>query len=322
MLKRLSKLLLFITLFNLMPSNFQAANADEILWNPGLGVNLEPKPENLVPGAQIRGLGLLVYKSNPDKLIMKIVMNNSFEEAPFSNKGRNIAMMLWIGREGCYYSNRLDCDRMQTVWTPDNPSTYPTSKSSQYVYVYNRDQKLTSAIKNTNCKAPWWIESSNKYHDTWAFEVSITCLDIPKEFGIYAYSGIDIGQEKVAYDFSSAIKTTYPFYELAKPAFNSISGAVEKSDLINAFKSLSASGKKQSKSLKNQILKSKKLSALKKKSFLKLIKEFDSYAKKENSQLSELESLPLDDNFRSISSSLTSEWQDWLQKFKDIQVKL
>lgn len=217
MFQKSLKVILLSLIVSLLPSNFQVANSNEILWNPGLGSDIN-SPPNLVPGAKIRNTGMLVYKSNPDELIMKIIMNDSFEQMPFSGKGRNLGMTIWLGREGCYYSDRLDCERVHTIWAPNYPSTYPSNKSSEYVSVYNRDVKFAETPIASNCKAFWWIDSTYKNRDTWAFSVSITCLKIPKEFGTYAFSAIDIGQKDVAYDFSAPLNLVYPFHDLAASA--------------------------------------------------------------------------------------------------------
>jgi hypothetical protein len=73
--------------------------------------------------------------------------------------------------------------------------------------------------KATECKAPWWIDSTFNYRDTLNFAVSITCIGLPKSFGTYAYSSIDIGQAKPATQFSPYNTISYPFYELAAKAY-------------------------------------------------------------------------------------------------------
>jgi hypothetical protein len=218
MIQKAFKVAILSLIISLLPSNIQVANSNEILWNPGLGSSIN-SPSNLVPGAKIRTTGMLVYKSNPDELIMKIIMSDSFEQMPFSGKGRNLGMTIWLGKEGCYYSDRLDCERIQTIWAPNYPSDYPSSKSSEYVSVYNRDVKFTETPIASDCKAFWWIDSTYKNRDTWAFSLSITCLKIPKEFGTYGFSSIDLGQKDVAYDFSSPLNLTYPFHDLAAKAY-------------------------------------------------------------------------------------------------------
>jgi hypothetical protein len=276
----------------------------------------------LVPGASIRTTGLLVYKSNPDELIVKIIMNDSFEDRPFSGKGRNLGMMLWIGKDqNCVYSDRLDCDRMQTIWAPTNPASYPLSKSTEYVFVYNRDQKLKEAPKSTGCKAPWWIDSTYQSRDTWNFAISITCLGLPKEFGWYGYSSIDIGQVDVKTDFTAIYSTTYPFHDLAANAAKnsqSSSNGGEKSDLINRLKQLSKSGKSQSKALSTAILKTKKLSSMNRKTYQATVKEYNLYAKKFDGQISELETVPYGEDFKARALDLITEHQSWLRKLIDI----
>ena len=76
MFKNLVRGLILSLVLSIIPSNFQVANSTEILWNPGLGNDFYT-PENLVPGAKIRNTGVLIYKSNPDELIMKVVMDDS-----------------------------------------------------------------------------------------------------------------------------------------------------------------------------------------------------------------------------------------------------
>jgi len=215
--QKILRVILLSFIISLLSSNIQVANSNEILWNPGLGSDIN-SPPNLIPGAKIRNTGMLVYKSNPDELIMKVTMSDSFEQMPFSGKGRNLGMTVWLGKEGCYYSDRLDCQRIQTIWAPNNPSNYPSNKSSEYVSVYNRDVKFAETPIATSCKAFWWIDSTYKNRDTWAFSVSITCLKIPKEFGTYAFSSIDLGQKDVAFDFSAPLNLTYPFHDLAASA--------------------------------------------------------------------------------------------------------
>jgi hypothetical protein len=212
------KVSLLSLVISLLSSSYHSANAVDILWNPGIGNTLSGLNETLVPGARIRSTGLLVYKSNPDELIMKIIMNDSFEDRPFSGKGRNMAMWIYWPTDYCWSKDTANCDGLYTVGEPFNPSTYPSSKSSEFVIVQKHDKASNVDRKPTSCKAPWWIESTFKSRDTWSFAVSITCIGMPKEFGWYAYSEIDLGQKDVATDFTAVQKITYPFHELAASA--------------------------------------------------------------------------------------------------------
>jgi hypothetical protein len=201
---------------NLSPANIHSAKAVDILWEPGVGGDLGGEAPGLVPGAGIRTTGLLVNKSNPDELIMKIVMRDSFENRPFSAKGRNLGMWIYWPRNYCW--SEKTCDGLLTVAVPSNPASYPSTKSDQFVYVASHDKGSNVNKKVTECKAPWWIENTYGARDTWAFAVSITCLGIPKDFGWYAYSSIDIGQKDIVWDFTSVQTITYPFHELAAGA--------------------------------------------------------------------------------------------------------
>ncbi len=309
-------------MLSLIPSTHQSATAVDILWNPSFGNELSGTTSGLVPGSGIKQTGLLVYKSNPDELIMKIIMSDSFEDRPFSGKGRNLAMMIWTGKDkNCVYTDRLDCDRMQTIWAPTNALSYPTSKSTEYVFVYNRDQKLKESPKSTGCKATWWIDSTFKSRDTWNIAISISCLGLPKEFGWYAYSSIDLGQTDVKTDFTSIVSTTYPFHELATNAAKNnqpSSSGEDKSDLINKLKQLSKSGKSQSKALGIAISKTKKLSIIKRKTYQRTVKEYNIYAQEFDGQISELEATSFGEDFKSQALDLITEHQSWLGKLIDI----
>jgi hypothetical protein len=213
--QKLSKVLLFSLLLSVSIFQLPSAKAVEILWNPGVSNDLSGSSTGLVPGAGIRNTGLLVNKSNPDELIMKIIMKESFEDRPFSGKGRNMAMWIYWPKDYCWSKESANCEGLFTVGDPINPATYPSSKGSEYVFVQKHDKASNVNVTASSCKAHWWIESTFQSRDTWAFAVSITCLGIPKEFGWYAFSQIDIGQENVVSDFTTVQTITYPFHELA-----------------------------------------------------------------------------------------------------------
>lgn len=209
---------MFSLLLSLVPVQIQTASAVDILWQPGVGNNLSASGEGLVPGARIRNTGLLVYKENPDELIMSIVMNDTFEDKPFTGKGRSMAMWIYWPTDYCWGTDKANCDGLFTVSVPSSPSSYPSGKSTEYVFIQKHEKASNVDVKATNCKAPWWIESTFKSRDTWSFAISITCLGIPKEFGWYAFSEIDLGQSKIVADFTQVQTISYPFHELAASA--------------------------------------------------------------------------------------------------------
>ena len=270
MFQKILKVGLLSLVVSLLPSNFQVANSNEILWNPNTSNDLSGVGAGLVPGAGIRNTNLLVYKSNPDELIIRTIMNDSFEDKPFTGKGRNMGLWIFWPLDYCWSKDKANCEGLFIVGEPFNPSSYPSAKSSEYVFVAKHNKASNIDVKPTTCKAPWWIESTYKSRDTWAFAVSITCLGIPKEFGWYAYSEISIGQKDVVADFSKVQMITYPFHELAakaykKPTDLSSLNLLEKksqyiSDSLNKLKSATNKSKSKNKSqnLKqlNQIIKS------------------------------------------------------------------
>lgn len=219
MFQKVSKAILLSLIVSLQPLNIQFANSTEILWNPGLSNDLDTYGKDLIPGTKIRNTNFIVYKSNPDELIMKIIMDQSFEDRPFSGKGRNMAMWIFWPKSYCWSKDTANCEGLFTVGDPINPATYPSSKSSEYVFVQKHEKAANVNVQATSCKAHWWLESTLKLRDTWSFALSITCLGIPKEFGWYAFSEIDVGQKEVATDFTSVQTITYPFHELAAKAY-------------------------------------------------------------------------------------------------------
>ena len=317
MFQRILKVGLLSLVVSLLPSNFQVANSNEILWNPNTGNDLSGAGAGLVPGAGIRNTNLLVYKSNPDELIIRTIMNDSFEDKPFTGKGRNMGVWIYWPLDYCWSKDKANCEGLFIVGEPFNPSSYPSAKSSEYVFVAKHNKASNIDVKPTTCKAPWWIESTYKSRDTWAFAVSITCLGIPKEFGWYAYSEISIGQKDVVADFSKVQMITYPFHELAAKYGQTSTNLNEKTELIDSLKKLSISGNNQSKSLK-ALIKSAKLTTAKKKTHQATIKSFDNHLKTFDRQISELESLPYGETLKAQAVTFIQSHQIWMQKLTNI----
>jgi hypothetical protein len=314
MFQKILKVSLLSLVVSLLPSSFQSANSSEILWNPGVGNDLNSAGAGLVPGAGIRNTGLLVNKSNPDELIMKIIMSESFEDKPFTGKGRNMAMWIYWPKNYCWSKDTANCEGLFTVGEPFNPSSYPSAKSSEYVFVQKHEKASNVNVTATTCKAPWWIDTTYKSRDTWAFAVSITCLGIPKEFGWYAFSEISLGQKDVVADFTQVQTITYPFHELAAKAYTPVTDSQEKILAFVGFRNLVASGKKQSDSLKSLISKSKTISKAKKKTYQATAKEFDAYVKDFESRIAGIEVLPYDANVKATMVNEITQYQKVLGK--------
>jgi len=317
MLKKVLIVSLLSLVLSLLPASFQSANAIDELWQPGIANDLYGSDAGLVPGAGIRNTGLLVYKSNPDELIMKIIMNDSFEDKPFSGKGRNMAMWIYWTKDYCWSEGKANCEGLFTVGEPFNPSSYPSIKSSEYVIIQQHEKAGNVNVKPTSCKAPWWIESTYRSRDTWSFALSITCLKIPKEFGWYAFSQIDIGQKNVVSSFTQVQTISYPFWELAAQTAKSSSISGEnKDEAIASFSKIVLSTKKQANALKLLVSKSKAISRTKKNSYLKTLKEFDNYAKLADVQSKELNNQGV--NFELVINNYIQEWSAWNKKLMSI----
>ena len=259
MFQKVLKVSMLSLVVSLLPSSFQSAHADEILWNPGVANDLYRAGAGLVPGAAIKNTGLLVNKSNPDELIMKVIMGDSFEDKPFTGKGRNMSMWIYWPTDYCWGKSPTSCEGLYTIGIPFSPNSYPVAKSTEYVLAFSHNKEANADRKPTECKAPWWLESTYNTRDTWSFAVSITCLGIPKNFGWYAYSSIDLGQKDIVTDFSQVQTITYPFHDLAakaykKPTDLSSLNLLEKksqyiSDSLNKLKSATNKSKLKNKSL-------------------------------------------------------------------------
>ena len=321
MRKKLLEVSLISLVISFLPSTSYSVNASEVLWNPGIGNTLDSNATGLVPGAGLRSTGLLVNKSNPDELIMSIIMQDSFEVNPFSGKGRNMAMWLYWPKDYCWTKDVANCEGLFTVGIPFNPSSYPNTKSSEYVTIQKHEKASNVNVKATTCKAPWWVESTYKSRDTWSFAVSITCLGMPKEFGWYAFSSISLGQKDIVSDFTQVQTISYPFWDLAASNAKStgISG-VNKDEAIASFSKIVLSTKKQAKELKLSVAKSKLISNSKKNQHLKTLKEFDKYAKLADVQIQELKNMGV--NFDLVIQTYIEEWSAWNKKLFNIASSL
>jgi hypothetical protein len=75
-----------------------------------------------------------------------------------------LALNIFVGNANCVYTNisrdEDRCKKIQTVSNPESPLNYPTSKSSEWVYIYDREVTFGPNRVATRCKAPWWIESN------------------------------------------------------------------------------------------------------------------------------------------------------------------
>ena len=189
------------------------ANADSLLWESPLS-GVSTAPLDIPKSATLRGLKTSIYQSNPDELIFQIIMAGSLEDKSSVLASRDLTVWIYWPYTGCWSEDKKNCAGLFTLTAPTYSSTYPTAKSTQYIYAMSHDKQSNINRKATNCKVPWWISNSYYERDTVNFAVSITCLGIPKDFGFYGYSGIDSNGSKIN-SFTDFQTTTNPFHNLA-----------------------------------------------------------------------------------------------------------
>ena len=189
------------------------ASADSLLWESPLS-GVSTAPLDIPKSATLRGLKTSIYQSNPDELIFQIIMAGSLEDKPSVLASRDLTVWIFWPYIGCWSENNKNCAGLFTLSAPTYSSIYPTAKSTQYIYAMSHDKQSNTNRKTTNCKVPWWISNSYYERDTVNFAVSITCLDIPKDFGFYGYSGITSNGSQIN-SFTDFQTTTNPFHNLA-----------------------------------------------------------------------------------------------------------
>ena len=189
------------------------ASADSLLWESPLS-GVSTAPLDIPKSATLRGLKTSIYQSNPDELIFQIIMAGSFEDKPSALASRDLTVWIFWPYLGCWSEDKKNCAGLFTLSAPTYSSIYPTAKSTQYIYAMSHDKQSNINRKATNCKVPWWISNSYYERDTVNFAVSITCLDIPKDFGFYGYSGITSNGSQIN-SFTDFQTTINPFHNLA-----------------------------------------------------------------------------------------------------------
>ena len=211
--KNLSRVILLALFINFFPQVSQVANADSLLWESPLS-GISTAPLDIPKSATLRGLKTSIYQSNPDELIFQIIMAGSLEDKPSALASRDLTVWIFWPYIGCWSENNKNCAGLFTLSAPTYSSIYPTAKSTQYIYAMSHDKQSNINRKATNCKVPWWISNSYYERDTVNFAVSITCLDIPKDFGFYGYSGITSNGSQIN-SFTDFQTATNPFHNLA-----------------------------------------------------------------------------------------------------------
>jgi hypothetical protein len=90
--------------------------------------------------------------------------------------------------------------------------------------VFSHGTGYAGAPTPTGCQAPWWIDQSDPSFDAIAFQLSITCLNIPKDMYGYAYASADIGIKPLPYNYTTPTELPNSFWQLAAPAYTKNGG--------------------------------------------------------------------------------------------------
>lgn len=190
-------------------------------WNVNSGVDSTAIPNS----AKLYNLGFEIPKNNPDRLIVKLRMDDSFDKTPLdSSKKRNLGFWIFASTRNC--PNEMNCNLLIGVNGPTfDGSSFPTAPSTQNVTPQIYSGGYSGATTSSNCPAPWWIESSNKRRGEIDFQLSITCLGIPKEFLAYAFSEVETGLDPNPFNFTQPNFVNNPFFPLAEAAYNNSGGA-------------------------------------------------------------------------------------------------
>jgi hypothetical protein len=174
--------------------------------------------------ARLRDLVIAIPKANPDAMILKIRFDGKTGTTPLE-ASKKLSVGAWI------YGTYLGCawaDKCTTIISVGAPLSwvgdYPTSPTSSTVEVFSHGAGYTGASTPTGCQAPWWIDRSDSSFDAIAFQLSITCLNIPKDMYGYAYASADIGITPLPYNYTTPAELPNSFWQLAAPAYTKNGG--------------------------------------------------------------------------------------------------
>lgn len=201
-----------------------ASAADEMLSENSYGyggvrVNSGTDVATIPMYARLRDLVIAIPKANPDAMILKIRFDAKTGNTPL-DASKKLTVGAWVYGTflGCAWDDK--CTSIISVGAPSSwTGVYPTSPSASTVEVFSHGTGYSGSPTATGCKAPWWIDRSDSSFDAIAFQLSITCLNIPKDAYGYAYASADIGITPLPYNFTTTTELPNPFWQLAAPAY-------------------------------------------------------------------------------------------------------
>ena len=216
MKKRLTRLVTIAFLLSLVTSNVQTAStAEDYLLSVDMS-RIDQWSNNdsrLLPkSAQINQVRYRIPSSNPDNLIGQIVL-----DYPLADKqelyNSKWTLGLWIYGQALYCAGDKSCDFILNVY-----AKYPKAIS---ILTWKKSTDEKSVV--SDCPGTHYISDADGT-SVINFSMSISCLNLPKQFASYAYSGFDVGTTPTPHDFTSGGYVENPFHQLAKQSYDKNGG--------------------------------------------------------------------------------------------------
>lgn len=211
-------MILFIALINaslVAPTSYSAT--EDYLFSIDMNRidNWNNNASQLVPKvAQIQQVRYRIPSSNPDKLIAQIVLSYSLadKQAIYDSKWN---LGLWIYGQPLSCLDQDNCDFIHLI----RPQ-YPKSVSiSTWAKSYKKENRVIS-----DCPGNSSLESTADGKLAVTYTLSITCLNIPKQFASYAFTSYTTGLNPEPFGFTAGGYVDNPFHQLAKKAYDSNGG--------------------------------------------------------------------------------------------------
>jgi hypothetical protein len=223
----------------LIPSftNSTASAAEEYLLSVDMNLidQWSNNNANLLPNsAKLKQVRYRIPRSNPDNLIGQIVLDYPLnDKQELYNSKWNVG--LWIYGQALYCAGDKNCDFILNVY-----AKYPKSLSI-LTWKKSTDEKSVTS----DCSGSHYI-SNEDGKSIINYSMSISCLNLPKQFASYAYSGYDIGITPTPYDFTAGGYVENPFHQLAKISYDKNGGkeGLSRLDKSEAMEKLESSVEK------------------------------------------------------------------------------
>ncbi len=162
--------------------------------------------------AQMKQVRYRILRSNPDNLIGQIVLQSQLKDKQELYNGKWY-IGLWIYGQALYCASDKSCNFILNIYPQ-----YPKS-----IRILSWTKSTDEKSVTIDCPVQHYF-SDEEGKSILNFTMSISCLNIPKQFASYAYSGYDIGVTPVPYGFTAGGYVDNPFHQLAKQSYDKNGG--------------------------------------------------------------------------------------------------